>query len=330
MSLQFRYRLIKKVLTTARPRAIAHLTRNYVVQGLQVLRQNLTGRLYPTAMHLEITTYCRFDCQGCYITSDERRDESIMPDDVAERAIQWGKRHGVGIFTLIGGEPLTTATLPLIKKIVAKHSSVAFFCCSNAAIFSTAPDAVAGILELDNLSIVVSLDGFAETNDALRGHGSFQRTMRAARTLREQRCFFGVLVTLRRCNLAEATSPEFVSFLSDSGFHYLGYSISEGIDASLLQDVLTRAARLMGQFPIFLYCTDVGPMDLPSGAYRHRIVYVSRDGRILNDRRERIVITDIEGTDGGAETVVECEPWKRRFTKGWRPRPCRPGVPDRF
>lgn len=142
-----------------------------------MIRAKLAGHYqedapYPAAM-VNITNQCNLACKHCFIfrdgnpnqqaTSihDEMSDESILETLAGLR-----DRHGIVSMLWMGGEPL------LRRKLLKKGASL--FPRNIIITNGTVPLIDFGA----NMLYVVSLDGPADLNDALRGEGTYARVMR--------------------------------------------------------------------------------------------------------------------------------------------------------
>ena len=300
------FRMAKRTLKNVKLRTIGSFARVYALQHIDIAKQRRDGRLKPTSMHVETTTYCTRPCNGCYIPLEERNDRRVMELDTARSAVRMGKKAGIRVYNFIGGEPMTEATLPLVDTIVRENPDVSFYCCTNASMLSKKNEMLEPLVSRHNMSFGLSIDGFEETNDSLRGKGSFRMVGEAAEFLFSRGCFFGAVPTIRPENRAEATSDGFLEFLVKSGFSYVFYSLSQPSLGIEFQRLAAKAKSM----PIFLYCNELGASGELSASWRTRIVYVAKDGSFLNDRRERI---KIPVDSAGFASVSEHGEWQKKF-----------------
>jgi sulfatase maturation enzyme AslB (radical SAM superfamily) len=273
--------------------------------------QNKKGLILPTTMHIEVSTYCPKDCLKCYIPEEERRNPQIMTLNIANSAIELGKSLGIRNYNLIGGEPLYKRNLSLINKILETHPSLSFYCCSNGDIFSTKNAHIDTIISKHNLSPGLSIDGFEETNDSIRGKGSFKNVMQASQYLHSKKSLYGAVATLRDINADEVSSPDFVNFIKSQGFNYIFYCQSSSVDSELLEKTAKRILEIKNR-NIFVYLNNYGHIDDISKKNNVRTVYVTKDGNILNSRLERISLSAI-GND--IKEVVSSSYWRNRFAE---------------
>jgi radical SAM protein with 4Fe4S-binding SPASM domain len=79
---------------------------------------------------------------------------------------------------------------------------------------------MAGILESLNISeVMISLDGAtAETNDLIRGKGTFEKILKAIRALQQTDIFTGATLTLTKYNIGEIEA--YLDLCFNKGLHY--------------------------------------------------------------------------------------------------------------
>lgn len=142
-----------------------------------MIRARLSGHYrddarYPAAM-VNITNHCNLACSHCFIFRDGNPNEQTisireeMDDDtMLETLTGLRDRHGIASMLWMGGEPL------LRRKLLRKGTKI--FPRNIIVTNGTVPliDFGADVL------YVVSLDGPADLNDALRGQGTYAKVMR--------------------------------------------------------------------------------------------------------------------------------------------------------
>ncbi len=83
------------------------------------------------------------------------------------------------------------------------------------------------IVELGNLTFMLSIEGTPETNDARRGDGHYEAVMKAMDLLQKHGIVYGTSICYTRDNIEAVTSDEFLRFISKKGarfgfyFHYM-------------------------------------------------------------------------------------------------------------
>ncbi|MCL6088987.1 MAG: radical SAM protein [Candidatus Marsarchaeota archaeon] len=300
------HRIIRNALTRVNLPTLTKFMSVYLYQEAQIRRQNKEGVVKPTAMHLELTTFCPQRCKDCYLPITDRLEPEIMESETARKAMEAGRRAGMRVYTFIGGEPISAKTLPLVQMIVKDYPWATFYTCTNGSYLARHGESMGGLLRAHNLSIGLSVDGFEATNDYFRWKGSYADVMDAARHLKGMRCFFGATATLRPGNFDELVSQDFLSHLSERGFSYVFYSISS---TQLTPKLKAIAKGDFGQkTPVFLYAND-GDYGHFSASSRSRIIYVTKRGQLLNDRQERILVGGVDNLHQ-AETAPQ---WAKKY-----------------
>ncbi|MEW6366681.1 MAG: PqqD family peptide modification chaperone [Acidobacteriota bacterium] len=140
------------------------------------------------ALFIHLTTRCNLPCQHCYYPS---RSNADLPAAVVIRLIDELAEEGGELVTLSGGEPLLHPDIvPILKHAVGKTGIQIL--TNGTQIDEDWASFLAGEIRP---AIQVSLDGSdEETNDAIRGRGSFKRTMQALESL--QNAGLGDMITL--------------------------------------------------------------------------------------------------------------------------------------
>lgn len=125
--------------------------------------------LYPTFN-------CPLRCPYCYAEGGERKVKELPPADflrITQEAIDAGYRSVV----LVGGEPLAYYGFPAyLDGLFRLEKKDCKFVLRTSFAFPVEEERLKKICAAFD-EIVVSLDGDEETNDALRGKGSFQHTV---------------------------------------------------------------------------------------------------------------------------------------------------------
>jgi sulfatase maturation enzyme AslB (radical SAM superfamily) len=286
---------------------------NYLHNERQIRKQNRKGVLIPNVEHIEVSTGCPNDCVECYLKEDERNDYSVMSIETGRKAIDFGKNLGISIYDFVGGETIRNRTVPLIRTLVSENPKEVFYCCTNGSYISKNPEGVRDIINMDNFSAGLSIDGFKETNDILRGNGSFEDTINSATYLGGEKCFFGGVVTPRIDNWEESTSRDFIDYLISKKFAYILFSFADSLSlggGESYEKAVSSIAKC-ADMPIFIYTNKFG-RDFESRNPKTRIrdIDVTKNGDIYISRRLRTKAGDLN-TD--INKIADSEVWKARF-----------------
>ncbi|MBI3494120.1 MAG: radical SAM protein, partial [Acidobacteria bacterium] len=130
---------------------------------------------------LHVNDFCNLACAHCLVSSGPDRAQGLPTDRLLD-AIDQGAALGVERFFFTGGEPLARPdALDLARRIVEHHQRELVI-LTNGTLFKG--DRLDGLAALagDRLRVQVSLDGAsAETNDPIRGAGTFDRIVAGVR-----------------------------------------------------------------------------------------------------------------------------------------------------
>lgn len=192
-----------------------------------------------------LTERCNRTCRHCY---QEGRPSKELPlsdllriFDLMEEAVKkWGR---MGTLSLTGGEPyLRRDDLHALLARVDRSSHFSYCDILTNGSLITGDEAQALNQHRSLRRVQVSLEGaIAETNDAIRGPGSFESTIAAIRSLRTAGVEVAVMTTLTRANQDEI--PALVQILGEEGVSALALErlIPEGAGTGLADQVLTKS-----------------------------------------------------------------------------------------
>ncbi|MFN3649963.1 MAG: radical SAM protein [Armatimonadota bacterium] len=166
------------------------------VLDLEVPEDHLAG---PLSLHLEVVAACNLTCTHCFAGALPRREE---PLSLAELDRLFGEMAALGTFRLglTGGEPLLRKDLLQIIDLALGHGLCPCL-TTNGLLLTEELARELGKREL--LWLNVSLEGAtAETNDRVRGIGTFDRVLERLELLRKH-ARFTLAFTLMQSNVAE-------------------------------------------------------------------------------------------------------------------------------
>ena len=154
-----------------------------------------------------ITNRCNLRCAHCYQEGYSGAEEldlnglKRIADDIIRTLAKWNKRGDIAI---TGGEPLLKEEMfPLIHYLESADEISSLDILSNGTLIND--KILAQIQHLTKLRCVqVSLEGASpESNDAIRGKGTFQKVIRAIRLLRSGGVSVNIMFTLQRRNVGD-------------------------------------------------------------------------------------------------------------------------------
>lgn len=219
-------------------------------------RRGLAGRVrttrgsLPRSLSFFVTQRCDMRCRHCF--------SRVSDDDDLSLARIWALAEELGplaSISLSGGEPFSRPDLPEVIAAFARHNPrLTVTATTNGFNTRRITGAVERIMSAwpdARLALVVSLDGFAATHDALRGtDGAFEHALATAGSLLELRHRYGRPGVSFQATLSQANYEELAdlaAFVSrDFGVEFK-YNIlfGEPRDASLRAPALAELRRAM-------------------------------------------------------------------------------------
>lgn len=157
-----------------------------------------------------ITDRCNLRCTHCYQEDYSGSNEldldglKQVADEIIRTLSKWEKKGDVAI---TGGEPLLKEEMfPLIHYLESADEISSLDILSNGTLINDKN--LAQIQELTKLRCVqLSLEGaFPESNDAIRGKGTFKKVIKAIRSLRGGGISVNIMFTLQRRNVGDIPS----------------------------------------------------------------------------------------------------------------------------
>ncbi|KKC29321.1 radical SAM protein [Caldanaerobacter subterraneus] len=170
----------------------------------------------PWAILMDPTEACNLRCVGCWAGQYKPHNLSF---EVMDRVCTEAEELGIYFIVLSGGEP--TVRMKDIIKLAERHKNQVFHLFTNGTLIDE--DMIKEVKRVGNITFAVSINGFRETNDAIRGQGTFDKVMRAMDLMRENGVLFGYSATYTRTNVEEVSSDEFVDMMIDKGAAFAWY-----------------------------------------------------------------------------------------------------------
>ncbi len=176
------------------------------------LENNLT---VPIIILISPTMRCNFNSNGCY--ANDYKQEDDLSFEMVDSIVKQGKELGVGYYTILGGEPFIWKDL---LKLFEKHKDSYFQVYTNGSLING--QVADKLLELGNVMLTLSLEGFAEKTDKRRGKGTYDNIMKVMDLLKSRGIPFGYSVVPTRESVEEVISDEFVDMMIEKGA-YMGW-----------------------------------------------------------------------------------------------------------
>jgi radical SAM protein with 4Fe4S-binding SPASM domain len=132
-------------------------------------------------MWLHVNDFCNLACAHCLVSSGPDQAQGLPTDRLAD-AIDQGAVLGVERFFFTGGEPLARPeALDLARRIVEHHGRELVILTNGTLFKGERLDGLAALAG-SRLRVQISLDGAsAETNDPIRGAGTFEQIVEGVR-----------------------------------------------------------------------------------------------------------------------------------------------------
>lgn len=243
--------------------------RKFAGLGLTALRNNFSALGKPYKLNFATTYWCQSRCMTCNIWQLKPKNE-LRLDEINEFARKNGHFRWIGI---TGGEPFMRSDVVEIADAFVKGSKDLYLLTMPTNSLSDnrmVTSRIEKILQLGipKLSITLSLDGYRELHDRVRGvPGNFDKVMAVARSLREMQkqydnLFFIFGYTMSRYNhgalghtcrsvMQEVPDTDYsdfhinVSQLSNIYYNNVGMEIAadKAVNAAELQGFINKRER---------------------------------------------------------------------------------------
>lgn len=169
----------------------------------------------PLTVKMSPTLRCNLECKGCFAGNYPARND--LPLDTLEKIVSQSNAMRVPSFGIIGGEPLL---VPDIFKLFKKFPKKGFYLVTNGTLVDD--KVIEALQDLPNVVTIFSIEGFRETNDALRGEGVFDKVMATMKKMKEARLIFGFSTVVHKENVQEVVTEKYIDFMVDNGCCFCG------------------------------------------------------------------------------------------------------------
>jgi len=228
-------RVIEELDTNVRNRWIMDIYVSGYYGDNQIKRtefQKDNGFYPPSAILISVTQKCNFNCNGCWANNYD--DEGDLTKDQWREILHEARDVlGIHIVLVVGGEPFVS---PYFLELAEEFQDCAFITFTNGSFLND--EVIDKLKKLGNVYPMISLNGYKENTDAVRGEGAYDMVMETLDRLKNAGLLYGTSLTATRTNSEEISSDEFFKLLADKGvywnwtFHYI--PIGENPDASLM------------------------------------------------------------------------------------------------
>ncbi len=123
---------------------------------------------------ISVTERCNLACEGCWASEYDKRDD--LPIELLDRIIRELKEMRANFVTFTGGEPFMRKD---ILDLIEAHPDAVFQIYTNGTLIT---EKLADRLQaLGNAIPLLSINGFEDANDGIRGKGNFQTVVQGLR-----------------------------------------------------------------------------------------------------------------------------------------------------
>lgn len=189
---------------------------------MRLAREQKFATLRLFNLDIEVTTVCNLACRTCYNLPAQTQIMRVEEfSHILADARQLVGRLGMdGLWlTISGGEPLMNEHLWDMLRLAQAQGVEGIAIITNGTLVNE--ETAKRIRSLGISEVMISLDGASERiHDAIRGLGSFARTIGGVKAMMEH-CsgtFLGCTLTLTKLNMDEIKA--YVDFAFDLGFNY--------------------------------------------------------------------------------------------------------------
>lgn len=201
----------------------------------------------PREMSIQLTYKCNLRCLHCYQWSEDgffrdfshQKAQTEIHPDLFGSLLDYTDETRAKIF-LWGGEPLMHSKFDEIARLLEAHPRTVNM-CTNGLLLKRNIDSLMRIG--DGLNLLVSLDGIGDAHDALRGRGTFRRTLDNLEFMLDlqRKGEFRGEISLS-CMVSDDTAPamyDFMEWAEERGVNtvyfqfpwYISPSVAEEMDA---------------------------------------------------------------------------------------------------
>lgn len=168
---------------------------------------------------INVTNKCNLRCIHCHLSAGVPLEDELTTEEICGIFSQ-AEEMGVEKITISGGEPLVRDDISSLLEYAHEHIGNITFITNGTLI----TEEVAEKLSEWNVKVQVSLDGaHEETQDFIRGKGSYKRTLSGLQKLIKAGAHVGVGMTLMKKNINEM--HEMVKLVKKLGMKSLHFPV---------------------------------------------------------------------------------------------------------
>ncbi len=164
----------------------------------------------PLNITISPTYWCNLSCSDCYSNS-LKENSGVLSHDITDRIIkEASEKWAVPFFTLTGGEPLLYAI-----ESAKRHKDALFQVYTNGTLINR--EVADNLSDLGNIFPLISIEGFKDETNGIRGEGAYDRTMKAMELLTKTKVLWGISFTLTSQNANVYDTDDFLSMVIGKG-----------------------------------------------------------------------------------------------------------------
>jgi len=168
----------------------------------------------PFLINWSITSRCNLSCKHCYVPSDPEIFKNELSTLECLNFIKQLKDMKVPALHFLGGEPLIRDDLFTIAYQARKYGILTYMTTNGTLISDSNIKDIRKSFSL----VLVSLDGPPQIHNFIRGHNTFQKTMKGILTLTRYNSKFGIVTCLSNQNVDYLNELETIVTKSNAEF----------------------------------------------------------------------------------------------------------------
>ena len=292
----------------------AEMTRNMLINEMH--RESIPLEQRITFITVDVTQQCNMHCSHCFANSIHEHCEPLDTGKAIRFLKSAREQGGLRLISILGGEPLLE--VDKIVEIAEAFPYTPIIVFTNGTLITDSLLTKVG--SRYNIGLFVSVDGFSEITDAIRGGRSFELANSALECLKRNNLIYGASVTASKRNYREIVSLEFEKYLDSMGCNFVWIfdykAIGRAGDDDELrnliieeaeQDYINRASAAINKRAGFLCInTEKGPSAIGGcPAHKGTSLHVSSAGYITPCVAVRYLREDINIADCSYLSALE-------------------------
>jgi|GEM_PF-2596636 len=278
------------------PKVLAYNVFYELHSGVITPTSKKSGLMLPNSIYVETNSSCKKSCRDCYVPLEDRKQHISLSGKNLKGITDVARAIRMNYLTILGGAPFAESTAKINLEWMGSNPGMRFAVCTGGEGLEK-PDVMGKLKSLYNATIVFSLDGFAKANDRIRGNGSFAETIAALREYSQGgRRLSGVIATLRKDNIEEVASQDFLQAMCSNGCYYFTFGpyYTQNSDYSITPkeyaDAILRLMEAARSLPAVIFSNHFGQLFGKEAKIANRIQAINIDyrGNVYTARRGKI------------------------------------------